>query len=140
MRIDMGARAGMIDPLFTGKFLGLQSDIASGELRQEALRSFSNLVGDYAIPQRFVDAVALHIVKNCLAGKKVIPDVPLMLGIWGGKGCGKSFNVELVCKLMGVVPIIVSAGELEDEYAGEPGRRIRSRCAFRCGVRAGVCG
>jgi len=30
MRIDMGARSGIIDDLFTGKFLGLQADIASG--------------------------------------------------------------------------------------------------------------
>ena len=36
-----------------------------------------------------------------------------MLGVWGKKGCGKSFNVELCCLEMGVTPVIVSAGELE---------------------------
>lgn len=44
--------------------------------------------------------------------------IPLILGIWGGKGCGKSFNVELCCREMGVTPIVTSAGELEDSTAG----------------------
>ena len=39
--------------------------------------------------------------------------VPLMLGVWGKKGCGKSFNVELCCLEMGITPVVVSAGELE---------------------------
>ena len=44
------------------------------------------------------------------------------LGIWGPKGCGKSFNIELCCKKLDIQPIIVSAGELEDGTAGEPGK------------------
>ncbi len=52
MRIDMGARRGIVDDLFIGKSdgtftMGHQSDIASGALRTEELRTFSNLVGDY---------------------------------------------------------------------------------------------
>ena len=91
-------------------------------------RTLAHLCGDYAIPPRFLDAVSLHLVKNLLAESgQLSQGVPLILGIWGAKGCGKSFNVELVCKKMGVQPIIMSAGELEDEYAGEPGRRIRER-------------
>ena len=43
-------------------------------------------------------------------------------GIWGPKGCGKSFNIELCCKKLNIQPIIVSAGELEDGTAGEPGK------------------
>lgn len=31
---------------------------------------------------------------------------------------------------MGVLPVCLSAGELEDEWAGEPGRRLRERYAF----------
>ena len=56
------------------------------------------------------------------------------------QGAGKSFNLELCCKVMGVQPIIVSAGELEDELAGEPGRRLRERYRFaaRYSLSAGV--
>lgn len=48
-------------------------------------------------------------------------------GVWGGKGQGKTFQVELIFKALGVEPIILSAGELESEKAGEPGRLIRDR-------------
>ena len=128
MRIDMGAREGMIDSLFVGQFLGRKSDIASGELRTEELRTLNNIVGDYYVPPAFMDAVALHMVKNILADEGQLAwKVPLILGIWGEKGCGKSFNVELACKKMAVQPIVMSAGELEDEWAGAPGKRIRER-------------
>lgn len=69
---------------------------------------------------------ALHVAKNCLE-ESIDGRVPLILGIWGGKGCGKSMNLELCCKRLGVSPIIVSAGELEDQWAGEPGKRLRER-------------
>lgn len=40
------------------------------------------------------------------------------IGIWGGKGQGKSFQTELIFQAMGVEPVIMSAGELESERAG----------------------
>nr|POE62090.1 ribulose bisphosphate carboxylase/oxygenase activase 2, chloroplastic [Quercus suber] len=67
-----------------------------------------------------------HIVKNYIAHLLNIK-IPLILGIWGGKGQGKSFQTELVFQAMGIEPIIMSAGELESERAGEPGRLIRER-------------
>ena len=42
-----------------------------------------------------------------------------VIGIWGGKGQGKSFQTELIFRAMGVEPIIMSAGELESERAGK---------------------
>ncbi len=73
----------------------------------------------------------MHLVKNHFAetghGRGNLRGVPLILGIWGPKGCGKSFNVELVCKALGAAAVVMSAGELEDEYAGAPGKRIRER-------------
>ncbi len=146
---NVGARQGVVDDVFTrnatGEFqLGADSDIASGELRyryQEA-RKFKNLVGDYHCPPAFMEKVSGHLVKNFLFGGGLRhvremtneagvvvqpPNTPLILGVWGGKGCGKSFNLELACKAMGVTPIITSAGELEDENAGAPGRLIRER-------------
>jgi hypothetical protein len=40
-------------------------------------------------------------------------------GVWGGKGQGKTFQTELIFKAMGVEPVIMSAGELESERAGQ---------------------
>ncbi|KAF6142363.1 hypothetical protein GIB67_023388 [Kingdonia uniflora] len=93
MNISVGARAGVIDDLFVGKFLGRDS---------------------------------CHIVKNYIAHLLNVK-VPLILGIWGGKGQGKSFQTELIFQAMGVEPVIMSAGELESDRAGEPGRLIRDR-------------
>jgi len=53
--------------------------------------------------------------------------VPLILGIWGGKGQGKSFQCELVMSKLGINPIMMSAGELESGNAGEPAKLIRQR-------------
>ena len=109
--------------------MGQQADIASGALRMYERRTLAHLCGDYAIPPRFLDAVTLHLVKNFLAESgQLSQGVPLILGIWGAKGCGKSFNVELVCKKLGVQPIIMSSGELEDERAVRHGSRsLRAR-------------
>jgi hypothetical protein len=49
------------------------------------------------------------------------------------QGAGKTFNLELCLKKMGVSPVCLSAGELEDEWAGEPGRRLRERYSFAGG-------
>ena len=50
-----------------------------------------------------------------------------MLGIWGGKGQGKTFQVNLAFKKLNVNPIVMSAGELESGNAGEPAKLIRQR-------------
>ncbi|XP_023766324.1 ribulose bisphosphate carboxylase/oxygenase activase, chloroplastic [Lactuca sativa] len=125
MNIAIGARAGVIDDLFTGDFLGKDSDIVF-DYRQKVTRSFEYLQGDYYIAPLFMDKIAVHIVKNYIAHLLDIK-VPLILGIWGGKGQGKTFQTELIFQAMGILPVIMSAGELESERAGEPGRLIRDR-------------
>ncbi|KAJ7962715.1 ribulose bisphosphate carboxylase/oxygenase activase, chloroplastic [Quillaja saponaria] len=125
MNIAVGARAGVIDDLFVGNFLGKDSDIVF-DYRQKVTRSFEYLQGDYYIAPIFMDKVVCHIVKNYIA-HLLNTKVPLILGIWGGKGQGKSFQTELIFQAMGVEPVIMSAGELESERAGEPGRLIRER-------------
>ncbi|KAM0899710.1 hypothetical protein ACQ4PT_021109 [Festuca glaucescens] len=128
MNIAVGARSGVIDDLFVGKFLGRDSDIVF-DYRQKATRKFEYLQGDYYIAPAFLDCLlfaAIHIVKNYLANNLNIK-IPLILGVWGGKGQGKTFQTELIFKAMGVEPVIMSAGELESERAGEPGRLIRDR-------------
>ncbi|OMO70522.1 ATPase, AAA-type, core [Corchorus capsularis] len=125
MNIAVGARAGVIDDLFAGNFLGKDSDIVF-DYRQKVTRSFEYLQGDYYIAPLFMDKVVCHITKNFLAHLLNVK-IPLILGIWGGKGQGKSFQTELIFRAMGVEPIIMSAGELESERAGEPGKLIRER-------------
>jgi ribulose bisphosphate carboxylase small subunit len=79
----------------------------------------------YYVSPRFLDKVAIHITKNFMD----LPDVrvPVILGVHGRKGEGKSFQCELVFKLMGIEPVRMSAGELESPDAGDPVRLIRAR-------------
>ena len=79
----------------------------------------------YYISPRFLDKLAVHITKNFLHLPNL--SVPLILGIHGKKGEGKSFQCELVFKLMGIEPVRMSAGDLESPDAGDPVRLIRTR-------------
>jgi len=80
---------------------------------------------NYYISPRFLDKLAVHITKNFLK----IPNVrvPLILGIHGRKGEGKSFQCELVFERMGIEVVRISGGELESPDAGDPARLIRLR-------------
>jgi ribulose bisphosphate carboxylase small subunit len=79
----------------------------------------------FYIAPRFLDKLAVHITKNFLDLPNV--RVPLLLGIHGRKGEGKSFQCELVFERMGVEVVHMSAGELESPDAGDPARLIRLR-------------
>lgn len=130
INVDHGQNASNLDYLFTGTFLGHKSDIADGTLRDYEFRKFNNIVGDYYVAPAFLEKVTLHIAKNYLMDLGCIDQktkVPLILGIWGEKGMGKTFQTELTMKKLGCEPIIMSAGELEHEWAGTPGRLIRER-------------
>ncbi|KAG9456325.1 hypothetical protein H6P81_000833 [Aristolochia fimbriata] len=125
MNIAVGARQGVIDDLFVGNFLGKDADFVF-DYRQKVTRTFEYLQGDYYIAPLFMDKIVCHIVKNYIAHLLNVK-VPLILGIWGGKGQGKTFQTELIFQVMGIEPIIMSAGELESERAGEPGKLVRER-------------
>ncbi|CEF97602.1 P-loop containing nucleoside triphosphate hydrolase [Ostreococcus tauri] len=122
-------RSGVEETLFKGVVLGVDADVASGEHREGGFRSFGNVEGEFYVPERFMERVATHVAKNLLADRDGLRSAKpaVMLGIWGHKGCGKTFNVELACKRMGLMPIVTSAGELEDGTAGEPGAMLRRR-------------
>ena len=79
----------------------------------------------YYISPRFLDKLSVHITKNYLDIPSV--KVPLILGIHGRKGEGKSFQCELAFERMGINVIYMSAGELESPDAGDPGRLVRLR-------------
>ena len=79
----------------------------------------------YYISPRFLDKLAVHITKNYLELPGV--RVPLILGVHGRKGEGKTFQCELVFDHMQVLTVNMSAGELESPDAGDPARLIRLR-------------
>jgi ribulose bisphosphate carboxylase small subunit len=81
-------------------------------------------MGYYIAPQ-FLNKISVHITKNFLD----LPNVkaPLILGIHGRKGEGKSFQCELAYKRMGIGVVYMSGGELESPDAGDPARLIRLR-------------
>ncbi|MGL5081678.1 MAG: ribulose bisphosphate carboxylase small subunit [Microcoleaceae cyanobacterium] len=79
----------------------------------------------YYISPRFLDTLAVHITKNFLNLPQI--RVPLILGIHGRKGEGKTFQCELVFGKLGIDPVMMSGGELESPDAGDPARLLRLR-------------
>ena len=79
----------------------------------------------YYISPRFLNKLAVHITKNFLDLPGV--RVPLILGIHGRKGEGKTFQCDLVFERMGIEVVRMSAGELESPDAGDPSRLVRLR-------------
>ncbi|XP_038901361.1 ribulose bisphosphate carboxylase/oxygenase activase, chloroplastic isoform X10 [Benincasa hispida] len=126
---DITRGKGLADPLFqapmgTGTHNAVMSsyEYISAGLREY---NFDNSVDGFYIAPAFMDKLMVHIVKNFLNLPNI--KVPLILGIWGGKGQGKSFQCELVFAKMGINPIMMSAGELESGNAGEPAKLLRQR-------------
>jgi ribulose bisphosphate carboxylase small subunit len=79
----------------------------------------------FYIAPAFLEKLAIHITKNYLNLPNV--KVPLILGVHGRKGEGKTFQCDLVFEKMGLSVIQMSAGELESPDAGDPARLIRVR-------------
>ncbi|MEX0270515.1 AAA family ATPase [Leptolyngbyaceae cyanobacterium UHCC 1019] len=79
----------------------------------------------FYISPRFIDKLSVHITKNYLNLPNV--KVPLILGVHGRKGEGKSFQCDLVFERMGINVVHMSAGELESPDAGDPARLVRLR-------------
>ncbi|XP_009594256.1 ribulose bisphosphate carboxylase/oxygenase activase 1, chloroplastic-like [Nicotiana tabacum] len=126
---DITRGKGMVDTLFqaptgTGTHHAV---LQSYEYISQGLRQYNldNTLDGFYIAPAFMDKLVVHITKNFLKLPNI--KVPLILGIWGGKGQGKSFQCELVFRKMGINPIMMSAGELESGNAGEPAKLIRQR-------------
>lgn len=77
---------------------------------------------------RFLNKLAVHITKNFIDLLRV--KVPLILGIHGRKGKGKTFQCELVYQKIGIDVIHISAGKLESPDASDPSRLIRLRYRY----------
>lgn len=126
---DITRGKGLVDSLFQAPSgLGTHDAIMSSyEYLSTAQKTYSmdnNMDGFYIAPA-FMDKLVIHLAKNFMALPNI--KVPLILGVWGGKGQGKSFQCELVFAKMGITPIMMSAGELESGNAGEPAKLIRQR-------------
>jgi hypothetical protein len=78
---------------------------------------------DIFISPRFHQVVSLHVLKNLL--KRVEAQVPLLLGVHGPSGEGKTFQCEHILKDMGVKRFLVSGGQLDNPVAGHPSAFIR---------------
>ncbi|CAL9210031.1 unnamed protein product [Musa hybrid cultivar] len=126
---DITRGKGLVDSLFQAP-MGDGTHIpvmTSYEYISQGLRQydFDNTKDGFYIAPSFMDKLVVHITKNFMALPNI--KVPLILGVWGGKGQGKSFQCELVFAKMGINPIMMSAGELESGNAGEPAKLIRQR-------------
>jgi hypothetical protein len=118
----------MVDSLFQGA-AGMggthNAILSSAEYLSQAAKTFNNIEDGYYISPAFLDKMTIHVAKNFMDLPKI--KVPLILGIWGGKGQGKTFQCALAFKKLGISPIVMSAGELESGNAGEPAKLIRQR-------------
>jgi len=76
------------------------------------------------ISKRFQQAVILHILKNNL--KQVDAEVPLLLGIHGPSGEGKTYQCEQILKKMGVKRFLLSGGQMESPVPGQPAHLVRT--------------
>ncbi|KAL6128196.1 hypothetical protein ACLB2K_071552 [Fragaria x ananassa] len=126
---DITRGKGMVDTLFQapmgdGTHMAIMS---SYDYISTGLRTYNmdNMKDGFYIAPAFMDKLVVHITKNFMNLPNI--KIPLILGIWGGKGQGKSFQCELVFAKMGISPIMMSAGELESGNAGEPAKLIRQR-------------
>lgn len=73
-----------------------------------------------AIPERFEHAINEHLVFS-FAG---VDSWPLVLGIFGRPGDGKSFQLRTHLERCGVLPVSINAADLESDRAGTPGKLV----------------
>lgn len=78
------------------------------------------MVAAIYIPGRFSAAVDEHLVLN-MAG---VEDWPLILGIFGRPGDGKSFQARTHLDNRGVRIMSINAADLESDRAGQPGKMV----------------
>ncbi|WIA23406.1 hypothetical protein OEZ85_000162 [Tetradesmus obliquus] len=125
---DIARGRGMVDELFQGwgGTAGTANAIMnSSDYLSQAAKTFNNIEDGFYISPAFLDKITIHVAKNFMDLPKI--KVPLILGIWGGKGQGKTFQCALAFKKLGISPIVMSAGELESGNAGEPAKLLRQR-------------
>merc|ERR1712174_65799 len=128
-QLDIHRGRGMIDYNFQGAAgLGGTHNVvqSSSDYMSQGLKTYDNVTEEgFYISKPFLDKLTVHVAKNFMELPKI--KVPLILGVWGGKGQGKTFQTHLAFQKLGVNPIVMSAGELESGNAGEPAKLVRQR-------------
>merc|ERR1711939_237541 len=128
---DISRGRDMVDSKFQGGY-GMggthNAVMSSTDYISQGQKNLDNLSVDgnnYYISPSFLDKTSVHVAKNFMDLPKI--KVPLILGVWGGKGQGKTFQSNLIFAKLGISPIVMSAGELESGNAGEPAKLVRQR-------------
>jgi hypothetical protein len=88
---DITRGRNMVDSLFQGPGGqgGTHSAIMSSQdYISQAQKSFNNIEEGFYISPAFLDKMTIHVAKNFMNLPKI--KVPLILGIWGGKGQGET--------------------------------------------------
>ncbi|HSF80630.1 MAG TPA: AAA family ATPase [Anaerolineales bacterium] len=75
------------------------------------------------ISPRFQQVITLHMLKNIL--QNVEGQVPLLLGIHGPTGEGKTFQTENALRVMGVKRFLISGGQFDNSISGESAHIVR---------------
>lgn len=75
------------------------------------------------ISPRFCAEIELHLVRNLI--RLPAPGTPLLLGIHGPAGVGKSFQLDTVLRQVGVAVLPISSADLESDRANDPARLVR---------------
>lgn len=81
------------------------------------------MINEPYINSDFRTAVEAHIFGNMLIKNT---NSPLILGIFGPPGEGKTYQLDKILKDLGINQIMVSPGELESENAGYPAMLLRT--------------
>ncbi|VAI04515.1 unnamed protein product [Triticum turgidum subsp. durum] len=111
---DITRGKGIVDSLFqapTGDGTH-EAVLSSYEYVSQGLKKydFDNTMGGFYIAPAFMDKLVVHLSKNFMTLPNI--KIPLILGIWGGKGQGKSFQCELVFAKMGINDLDAGAGRM----------------------------
>ncbi|GGM28986.1 AAA family ATPase [Dactylosporangium sucinum] len=73
-----------------------------------------------SVPGRFLSEVSRHLTLSFTD----IPDHPLILGIFGPPGEGKTFQLRAVLAELRVHSTTINAADLESDRAGQPGKML----------------
>jgi len=88
----------------------------------EAQRPFEQSTdGDFFEDPSFSEVMFLHLMSNYIP----VARWPLILGVHGPPGHGKSFQIESLARIWNIKAAFVSGSELESDRAGEPAEIIR---------------
>jgi SpoVK/Ycf46/Vps4 family AAA+-type ATPase len=72
------------------------------------------------VPERFARAVREHVVLSLVD----LPAQPVVMGIFGNPGEGKTFQLRATLTTLGLRTISINAADFESERAGVPGKNL----------------